>query len=291
MNFLTQDLRRVRPLLGTYVEIKLQGKAENAFLQRCITAGFEAIAEVDRLMSMHKSDSDLTRLNQAPAGEWLRLHPKTMAVLKAANAIFASSSGTFDIRCGAVRVKKGIHKRPHDMNVMASAPLEIQGTHARKTGPWILDLGGIAKGYAVDCAVRAVQRLTRSVKISGIVNAGGDLRTWGNAISVTTRILGHSQTCTRAFPVQQTALATSSGRRGPFSACFTPAEHIRMPARTVVHHTRTATVFAKHCVLADALTKVVLLAPAPIAKRCLAAHNARAIIFRSDGTLSKVMAA
>ena len=138
-------LRRVRPLLGTYVEITLGGSAPESRLQACITAGFEAISGVDRLMSAHRPGSDLSRLNQAKPGKWIKVDPWTIKVLKASNELWRASEGVFDIRCGGAAPRR-------------LRPLDIRGQNARKTGPWVLDLGGIAKGYAVDRAVESIRR-------------------------------------------------------------------------------------------------------------------------------------
>jgi len=259
MKSLRPKRKRVRPLLGTFVSIELEAPVEAELLDRWISAGFEAVEEVDRLMSVHRADSDISRLNRAAPGEWVRIHALTRSVLLTSLQLFRASGGIFDIRAGAAPA--------------GTAPLEIRGRNARKTGYWTVDLGGIAKGFAVDHAVERMSRLTSGFPMSGTVNAGGDLRVWGTeTVSNLSRI----------------AIATSAVRTSG-DVCLAPAVHRQMPSGRPLQKKQTVTVFAPRCLWADALTKVVLLASRTIARDCLAACRARAVLFGSDGRLQEVM--
>jgi len=238
-------LKRVRPILGTYVEITLTGTAPEDQLNAWITAGFEAVEEIERLMSRYLPESDLARLNQAEPGVWVTLDPHTVRVLKASNQLFRISKGIFDIRCAAVPPSR-------------EPPVELRGTAARKTGPWTFDLGGIAKGYAVDYAVEKIKRLSHGHRITGVVNAGGDLRRWGKG----------------APPV---AVATSAVRTPDSSDRLTAAPHVQMPQGKVLMEQKAVTVFSDRCLWSDALTKVMLMASPSIAERCLVKYQAWAI--------------
>ena len=56
-------VRRARPLLGTFVEIEAAGSSQAGVIS-AIDAAFEAVATVNRLMSFHDPDSDVSRLNR-----------------------------------------------------------------------------------------------------------------------------------------------------------------------------------------------------------------------------------
>ncbi len=268
-------MKRARPLLGTFVEIELRAKAAPSSLNRWISAGFAAIEEVDRCMSPHRSDSDVSRLNQAAPGEWVDVNPLTVTVLQAAEALHRHSLGLFDIRCGGVP--------------QGSSPLLLEGTRAQKNGPWSIDLGGIAKGYAVDCAVEAIQCLTAGYRVAGSVNAGGDMRLWGvGAVPAASQIQGHGTFWLRPFVVKETAAATSS-TRAYSNERLSPAIHRHMPSGNPASHAETVTVFASRCLWADALTKIVLMASEKMANACLASYQAKALIFNPNGTLKAVM--
>ena len=149
------------------------------------------------------------------------------------------------------------------------------GAHLRRR-VWI-DLGGIAKGYAVD---RAVDVLRRHGITQGCVNAGGDLRTLGEGphrVAIATDEA--SPTHIPVLEVGEVAVATSSGRAHAASGA---APHLdgRSQTDTGVHE--VATVLAARCIDADALTKVVL-ALGPASATVLQQYNAVAYVQDAAG--------
>jgi thiamine biosynthesis lipoprotein len=120
-----------------------------------------------------------------------------------------------------------------------------------------IDLGGIAKGFAVD---RAVAALRRHGIAEGLVNAGGDLSVFGprsHLIDIRDPRQPDRPLCRVALA--NAALASSASRFDPVrshhaldSAVINPST--AMPARSVIG----ATICAPCCVVADALTKVVM---------------------------------
>ena len=238
------SVKRVRPLLGTFVEIELRAAVKESRLQRWITLGFQAIEQIDQLMSAHRPDSDIRRLNRKPSGRRIRLHPLTTRVLAAAKRLHDKSEGVFDI-------------------------------HNPKGE---LDLGGIAKGFAVDQAVTCIRRTARGIQLQGCVNAGGDLRVWGTTPQRLAIRLGSStRSRAKSFEAVEAAVATTAPRQSD-SSRYTKASF--WTSRAGASHQRpvTVTVFADDCMAADALTKVVLLGKPEIAKRCLSAYKAHAVI-------------
>ncbi len=284
--------KRSQPLLGTYVQIELHGalsQMDNTeFFNQCITEGFSAIIEIDRLMSFHREDSDLTRINKADAGEWVNINPHTFKVLKMTNALFQLSEGVFDIRCGDILMQKGIlprhsfHKKTHQHSLENIIPLELRSGRVRKTGLWILDLGGIAKGYAVDCAVQRMKIFSSGKRLSGSVNAGGDLSVWGNhSFPIGVRVEGKITPWIKTIELKRSAVAVSSVRENNRFQLFAPAAHVKMPEEQFLNELKTVIIFAEHCAIADALTKIVLLGEGKMVSRCLAKYKAKALIFNS----------
>ncbi len=293
---LKRKLKRVQPLLGTYVQIELQAEADESVLNDWITQGFKAIDAIDRLMSFHRSDSDLTRLNRAQPHLWVTVSGHTIGVLKVAEDLWCLSNGVFDIRCGKALAERGVlpaveKSISYEENITIIPSLEINGLRVRKTGAWIMDLGGIAKGYAVDHAVQTIQQLAVGVQIDGIVNAGGDLRVWGDAATrIATRIDRVSASAVHPFDIHQTAVATSSVRIESMSCDVLAASaHVNMPSGDFLKEPKTVTVFAEECCIADALTKIVLLGSTDIAIRCLNRYKARALVFGSDGQIKETL--
>jgi thiamine biosynthesis lipoprotein len=146
----------------------------------------------------------------------------------------------------------------------------------RYARPLCVDLGGIAKGYAVDVAIAA---LRAHAVTSARVNAGGDLRVIGpEAEPVHVRTGGPNGVLMPLASVVDGAVATSAfagARRRVAGRWITPLIDPR-PGLPVMS-TRTVSVIAPTCMVADALTKVVALRGAA-ASPALARHDAAAII-------------
>lgn len=256
-------LKRARPLLGTLVEIAAFGPSE-ADVNRAITQAFAAVETVQSLMSYHDPDSDVSRLNRVGAAT-VSVHPHTCQVLAAARAISEASHGLFDISIAPELVRHGYLPRHADLaRPEAEANwqhIELLPDHrVRLTHPLHIDLGGIAKGYAVDCAIRTLQD---AGMLAGRVNAGGDLRLFGDAPeNIHVR---HPSAATQLLPLcllREGAIATSASyysARQAHNRTVSPL--IDATTRQPCVDTRSVSVMADTCMLADALTKVVFTAP------------------------------
>ena len=86
------ELRRCRPLLGTFVEIAAYGK-DRQRVGRAIEAAFDAVARVHRLMSFHDPDSDVSRMNRHAFPKGVIVHPWTWKVMLAAQTFARQSNG------------------------------------------------------------------------------------------------------------------------------------------------------------------------------------------------------
>jgi len=246
--------RRARPLLGTFVEIACRGDAARCL--PAIEAAFAAIARVHSLMSPHEAGSDLSRLNERAHLEAVRVDEQTCQVLQAALALHRESSGAFDVAAGSGGTSADIRLLPR--------------RRVRYARPMRVDLGGIAKGYAVD---RAIAELASRGIAHAIVNAGGDLRVLGDdAQPIHLRDPGAPATLHPALTLAGGALATSAGYF--MRAIVDPATGKAGGGRD------SASVIAPTAMLADALAKVVLLR-GPLSGSLLERHNAHALVLRS----------
>jgi thiamine biosynthesis lipoprotein len=281
MKSLSNEIRRARPLLGTFVEIGAVG--ENAAL--AIEAAFREIEVIHRLMSFHETHSDIARLNRAPILTAQQVDPRTYEVLSWAQKISSLSDGAFDITVGGKLVAAGFLPKPEgaewpseEVNFRDLSLLSDNRVLLRRRA-WI-DLGGIAKGYAVD---RAAATLKHNGVGSGIVNAGGDLYVFGVPQPIHIR---HPEDASWLFSLgtlTDSAVASSSG-------CFTErpedgdsADPLVDPRRnTTVRWQQSVTVVAPRCLIADGLTKVVRLAPRRAAK-ILPQFGAQAIVIDRRG--------
>jgi len=268
-------LRRARPSLGTLVEMRVEGLCERDAL-RALDAAFAEVQQVHRCMSFHAADSDLARLHASAWGTALRVDARTHAVLDAAQAMAHESHGVFDVSVAAVLVQLGLLPRP----VSAFQPdpgadwrdIELlDDNRVRLRRPLWIDLGGIAKGYAVD---RAIEVLVAHGASHASVNAGGDLRLHGPRSEAVFLRVGRGLTRMPQLELADAALATSA--RDGYDDAVRPHLHgiTRMPLRGGA----SASVVADRCMVADALTKVVLAADAQLTERVLCAFGAEACV-------------
>jgi len=272
------EVRRCRPLLGTFVEITAIGSDETA-LHRVAHQAFAEIKRIQDLMSVHDPESELSLLNLEAENRPVTVSRETFEVLRCASWLAVESKGAFDFTVAPILARWGIlpevlqRENPGNWRNV----LLLRGRQVRFLRPLALDLGGIAKGFAVD---KAIETLRRGGVMSAVVNAGGDLRVFG-APSFTVHLRHPScpQILARTIAVQEAALATSS-------PCFTErrwggrrVSHLVNPLRrSAVIGVVSVTVRARQCWLADALTKVVLNAP-QLAQQLLAKYEAEAFMF------------
>jgi thiamine biosynthesis lipoprotein len=250
------EARRARPLLGTFVEIAVRAPNET-ILRRAIAVGFIAIAEVQGRMNRHDPLSEVSRLNREAAWRRVAVHRSTLAVLRAAGKFSEDSGGAFDITVGSKGNWRDVLINKDD--------------HVRFRRPVTIDLGGIAKGFAVD---RAVEALQKAGAISGIVNAGGDLRVFGeHAQEVQIRHPLYPGRTAGMVRLRDRALATSARYFAP--ALFDGRSRQPLPDEISV------TVAARDCLTADALTKIALALRGD-AKELLARHGADAFLLERN---------
>ncbi|HEX6660329.1 MAG TPA: FAD:protein FMN transferase [Sphingomicrobium sp.] len=261
--------RRCRPLLGTFVEIEAASKA-------AIEAAYGTIAEVHRLMSAHEPDSDLSRINCFAHLGPVEVHPWTALVLERALFWAKESQGAFDpLWAGKAAIENGNLPRHAGQPEPVAAHwtwLELQGGSVRLLKPGCIDLGGIAKGFAVDQAVAAMRRAGMT---QGLVNAGGDVFAFGEepwTISV-------AHPFTRRPAVQlvlhDEAVATSA---------FVDGSSAHLPP---LRRWTSVTVRAPNACDADALTKIAWAAPSNL-RDLLARAGALALGIRPDGRVEDI---
>ena len=251
------EIRRCRPMLGTFVEIQAFGT--NAVeLEDAIEAAFLAIARVQRLMSFHDPESEVSRMNRDACYKRVCVHSWTWRVLKSAQEFSRNTDGIFDITMAGQLVKWNYLPRygaRFGRGNWRDIVLEAAG-RVRFRRPLLVDFGGIAKGFAVD---RAVEILKRKRVMAGIVNAGGDLRVFGSASQlVHVRHPKQPNRAAGAVRLRERAIATSGiyfARTKKRRRCVSPI----LDARTgrAACDFISVTLGAANCMTADALTKVV----------------------------------
>jgi FAD:protein FMN transferase len=152
-------------------------------LPRILDEAFDEVDRIDRLMSHYKSDSPLSRVNRDAARRPVPVEPELFDFIADAMRYTRESGGAFDITVGPLMKAWGFFggegRVPSD-GELAAARRRVGAAHIllnpiEKTigfdEPGVeLDLGGIAKGYAVD---RVVGLLRQRHVVAALVSAGG----------------------------------------------------------------------------------------------------------------------
>ncbi|MFZ6657768.1 FAD:protein FMN transferase [Undibacterium sp. TJN19] len=241
---------------------------------------FKQIALIHNLMSFHSSDSDLMKINHSSVGSVIPVDAHTYAVLQAAMEVCVASEGLFDIRIAGclmawAMLPSSSQKLPDYQPGKMAFHLTEDGQVHKQTADW-LELGGIAKGYAVDMAISSLRQA--GVK-NACVNAGGDLRVIGDIpTQIMLRNPANPVEMNYALYLQDQALATSASyfsqkqtEQGSYGALVNGQTGESVLTKSSV------SVSARSCMLADALTKVVM-ASGEAEHSCLAQFGAQAII-------------
>jgi FAD:protein FMN transferase len=281
------ELRRARPLLGTIVEITARSSRQPT-AEQAIDRAFAAIAVVQRRMSFHDRNSLLSRINAEASARPISVDKKTFQVLGMARDLFLLSHGVFDPTIAPYLERAGflprLIRKPAESGISFADVELLLGRRVRfRHAGMRLDLGGIAKGFAVD---EAIASLRAGGIESGLVNAGGDLRAFGRHLyPVEIRDPCRPEKPIAVLPIGNQAVATSAHYF---------ADRLRPGARTgpFVHprsgqfqgDLTSVTVIAPNAMLADALTKIVMLDPGQ-SPGLLQQLSAAALIFDSKGSV------
>jgi thiamine biosynthesis lipoprotein len=265
---------RCKPLLGTFVEIMIKDVRQS---EQVLEEAFFTIETIQSLMSFHDPESELSQINAGSYREPVHLHPWTSEVLAIAKEIHHHSQGIFNCGIGHHLVEAGLlprHLRLSNYPFGGIEDLEfLESTLVCSKLPLRLDLGGIAKGYAVD---KAVEVLINNGIQAGSVNAGGDIRVFGDrSQDIQIRNPSKPHELIQIGSMKVGAIATSSlyfTKRNTNSTSFMVnplnQEHIEF--------SESYSVVANRCVYADALTKVVSISR-NTRHSCLSYFSAQAI--------------
>jgi FAD:protein FMN transferase len=171
-----------RMSMGSAYSIVAYGE-DGAALPRVVEAAFDEVDRIDRLMSHYKPDSPLSRLNREARAGPVAVEPELFDFIAEALRYSRESEGAFDITVGPLMKAWGFFRgegRVPSTVELAEVRGHVGHRHVvlnagdrtiRFDRPGVeLDLGGIAKGYAVD---RVVGLLRAAGVKAALVSAGG----------------------------------------------------------------------------------------------------------------------
>lgn len=255
--------------MGTSYSIKLVAtQSEADRLGADIRASLD---DVDNAMSTYLPRSELSRVNNAPVGEWVPVSAMTYDVVEMALAVAETTDGAFDPTVGPLVDLWGFGPKPRTDQVPDEAAIAEQlarvgwqaielrkeGLQIRKTQPRQLDLSAIAKGYAVD---RVADRIEAAGFTDYLVEVGGELRFSGTKpgglawrVAIETPDSGE-RSVYRILEVAQGAMATSGDYRNYFEQDGVRYSHTLDPATgyPISHDLVSVSVITDSSALADA---------------------------------------
>jgi thiamine biosynthesis lipoprotein len=177
-----------RVIMGTFARVVAVAK-HNWQGKRCIEAGFKELNRIDAMMSDYKADSELSKVNREAFTKSIKVSPELFEILQISVEYSRLSKGAFDITVGPLVDlwrKAGEANLMPDENTLAATKARVgfekmilddnEQTVRFAVDGMRLDLGGIAKGYAVDKAVEAMHRCGA---LGGMVDSGGNIRCFG----------------------------------------------------------------------------------------------------------------
>ena len=264
-------IKRDETIMGTSISVELFSD-HRAAAEAAIDAVMNEMHRIDRAMSPHRIESELSRINRDAAYEPVPLSAEMAALLVRANHFAELSGGAFDISYAAVGqlydYRRGI--RPtHAALAQARAavgyqhlilnPLERTLRFGR---PGMrIDLGGFAKGHAVDNAAAILR--DHGVR-HAMVSAGGDSRVIGDRCgrpwTIGVRDPRRAGEMAAVLPLEDVSISTSGDYERYFDADGTRFHHLIDPATgrspTGVH---SVTILAPDGITAEALSKTVFV--------------------------------
>ena len=263
-----------RLMLGTLVESEAT-HPDLSVARAALRAGFDRIDDVDRMMSIFRADSEISRVNGLAGRDAVSVSDDTYRVLREARALGARTRGALDVTIlPLMRLWSGAARDgrlPSRVELDTTAGLVGVGdlvldecrraVALRRPGAGI-DLGGIAKGYAVDVAVEALR--VRGI-VSGIVNAGGDLRVLGRSPDGSLWRIGlrhplRPDSLILSLGVEDESVATSGNYFRYFTVAGRQYGHVLDPRTgTPAETALSATVVAPRAMRADGLATGALV--------------------------------
>ena len=168
--------------MGTFVTFEAAAGKDG--FETAVEAAAEEVRRLEKLLSRFDPESDVSRINAAPAGEKVDVDTATVAVLEKAAEISRRTGGAFRITvaplvklwkdaadAGAVPAAEVIENTLEKVSWRAISLDRSGKTVVKSVQGLEIDLGGIAKGFIAGAAARI---LAEGGVTSGFVNAGGD---------------------------------------------------------------------------------------------------------------------
>ncbi len=293
-------VRRVTDgIMGTRITVELwSDDKENA--ESAIDAVLDEMRHIDETMSTYKPTSEISLVNARAADGPMHIGKELFDLLVTAKQYSVLTEGAFDITYASVGYMYDFrkHVRPSEDQIGKALPavnyrhvlLDPKNQTVKFTQKGVrIDLGGIAKGYSVDCGIDVLKArgFTRAY-----VSAGGDSRIIGDRfgkpwmVGIRDPRKGEGEVITR-IPLVDAAISTSGDYERFFDEDGVRYHHIIDPhTGHSASKVRSATVIGPYAIRTDGLSKTAfVLGPEKAMEIYNRIDDIDAIIVKLDGTV------
>ncbi|CAD5374973.1 FAD:protein FMN transferase [Rubrivivax sp. A210] len=264
-------LKREEAIMGTAIAVELwaEDAQEGA---AAIAAVMDEMHRIDRAMSPHKTTSELSRINREAALGPVPLSAEMFGLVERALGFSRLSNGAFDISYAAVGRLYDYRRRVRPTEPALQAARECVGWQhleldtrehtLRFARPGMcIDLGGFAKGHAVDRATRLLRQ--RGIE-HAMVSAGGDSRVIGDRRgrpwSVAIRDPRRAGETVAVLPLEDVSISTSGDYERYFEEAGERHHHLIDPASgRSPRGVHSVTILAPDGLTSEALSKTVFV--------------------------------
>lgn len=166
-------------LMDTLVDVRVDGRGSEELVPKV----FEEMASLEQTLSRFVATSEVAKINEQ-SGEWVRVSPQTLELVQLGVEMGHLSDGAFDITVGPLLdlwgFGTGDYAVPSEEELVLAlekidytqVEVDSKNSSVRIPQGFIMDLGGIAKGFIVDQGIQ----ILRNAKVQrSIINAGGDI--------------------------------------------------------------------------------------------------------------------
>lgn len=269
------EFKQSERLMGNDFEITVVA-AEEAWAREKIALAIAEIRRIERLLTTFDESSQTNQVNQQAGIGPVKVDPEVFALIKRSLKISAVTDGAFDITYGSVDKRlwnfdRNMKQLPDPHIAKAAVKLinyrnvlldETMSTVLLKEKGMRIGFGGIGKGYAADMA-KAL--LVKEGVQSGIVNASGDLITWGTQADHKPWTIGiaHPDDARAAFSclnISNLAIATSGNYEKYVLIDGKKYSHTINPKTGMpVSGIKSVTIISPYAEIADAMATPVMV--------------------------------
>jgi FAD:protein FMN transferase len=263
--------RTVDGIMGTRIFVEIWSD-DDARGEASIDAVMDEMRHIDDSMSTYKDTSEVSRVNAQAAAQAVPISRELFELLTTALEYSRITEGAFDITYASVGFMYDFRRRerPSEEQIKSALPAinyrhvildaGAQTVHFSQPGVRI-DLGGIAKGYAVDCGIEILRKQGYS---HALVNAGGDSRVIGDRFGrpwiVGIRHPDNPDQIITRIPLVDSAFSTSGDYERYFDENGVRYHHIIDPhTGHSASKVRSATVLAPTATRTDGLSKTAFV--------------------------------